>query len=364
MLQRAKRRRWVVPSKRPDAVASPKSLEVSSMNTTRASVWISLVALTVAILSYRTATQTAPISKPARVLFLAGGDSPFWQLTAAGAKAAAQQFDVELTVQLPTKGQTEQSERLAGVSAEEFDCVAVSPSAPQVQGDLLRKLSQQVHLLTFDSDAPASNRLCYVGTDNYSAGRLAAQLVKQAAPKGGKVALLAPDSVKDNALLRVQGFRDEINRVPAADSEGEAPSYEVLGPLEDGINADRCRENVSKTLSDHPDVVAFVGLFSYHGPALLNELKELEPAARPAIVAFDEEEAVLQAVEKGQVFATVVQDPFKYGYESVRMLAAIHGGHAVEIPIAGGGSLFLPCEAIRSDNVAAFRKRLESRLVQ
>ncbi|MGL4514423.1 MAG: substrate-binding domain-containing protein [Lacipirellulaceae bacterium] len=335
------------------------------MNTTRASVWISVVALAVAILSYRAATQQAPAqTKPARVLFLAGGDSSFWQLTAEGAKAAAKQFDVELTVQLPKGGQAEQSERLAAVSAKDFDGVAVSPRAPQDQGPVLRDLAKEVHLLTFDSDAPESDRLCYVGTDNYSAGRLAAQLVKQAAPKGGAVAVLAPDLVKDNASLRIQGFRDEIVRTQPADSEAEAPVYELLGPLEDGIDTDRCRAHIEKTLDEHPDVVAFVGLFSYHGPALLSVLKERKPASSPALITFDEEQAVLDAIEQGKVFATVVQDPFKYGYESVRMLAEISSGHAVEIPIAGGGSLFLPCEAIRSDNVGAFRKRLASRLAK
>lgn len=332
------------------------------MNTTRTSVWISVFALAVATLSYRAATQPTPPSNPARVLFLAGGDSPFWQLTAAGARAAAEQHDVTLTVQLPTRGEAEQTERLVSVSAEEFDGVAVSPRAPHNQGDVIRDLSDRMHVLTFDSDAPASNRLCYIGTDNYSAGRLAAQLVKQAAPNGGEVAVLAPNFEKDNALLRYQGFREELLRGLPADSQNETPSYELLDPLEDGIDADRCRENVTKTLDDHPNVVAFVGLFSYHGPALLGVLQERELETQPALITFDEEEAVLQAIEQGKVFATVVQDPFKYGYESVRMLAAISGGHMMEIPIAGGGSLFLPCEAIRSDNVGAFRKRLASRL--
>jgi len=71
------------------------------MNATRISVWISVVALAVAILSYRAAIQATPPSKSARVLFLAGGESPFWQLTAAGAKAAAEQYKVKLTVHLP-----------------------------------------------------------------------------------------------------------------------------------------------------------------------------------------------------------------------------------------------------------------------
>src|SRR5258705_8683965 len=39
---------------------------------------------------------------------------------------------------------------------------------------------------TQDSDAPNSNRMFYIGTDNVAAGRQAGELVKEALPEGGK----------------------------------------------------------------------------------------------------------------------------------------------------------------------------------
>lgn len=332
------------------------------MDRTRLAVWLSVAALAIATLSYRNATRSEPQAEPARVLFMTGGSGPFWQLTAAGAAAAAKRYNVDLRVELPERGQVQQVELLGSFKPTEYDGVAISPRAPKLQNEVLRKVANDVKLIVFDSDAPESNRLCYIGTDNYSAGRLAATLTKQAVPDGGKVAILVANFDKDNAALRVQGFKEEIERTPLLQDEQATPHYQVLEPLVDEIDKARCRDNILTTLNEHPDLAAFVGMFSYHGPLLLEVLADRAPEERPQFIVFDEDDAVLDAVEEERIFATVVQDPFKYGYESVRMLAALHSGKQEELPISGGGSLFLPCEAITAENVTAYRQRLESRL--
>lgn len=228
-----------------------------------------------------------------------GGNTPFWHITAAGAKAAAELYDVDLTLELPQGGYEEQTKLPSAVSEAQYDGVAVSPRAPDKQNKLLSKLADKVHLITFDSDAPDSNRLCYIGTDNYSAGRLAAQLIKQAVPDDGKVALMIANTNKDNAVLRVKGFREEINRYTfneevGAGAEQDRVKYEVLNALEDGIDKARARENARQTLNEHPDLTAFVSMFSYHGPVLLDVLEESSHQVKPQLIVFDEEDVVLK----------------------------------------------------------------------
>jgi len=332
------------------------------MKNTRFAVWISVAALVVASLSFIRSTQTTPDPENVRVMFIPGGNTPFWQLTVAGAKAAAERYKIQLSVTLPEGGHQQQSEILKKIAPNQFDGIAISPRAPESQNELLSKLAKEVHLITFDSDAPDSDRLCYVGTDNYSAGRLAAQLVKEAAPAGGKVALLVANFKKDNAVLRVKGFQDEMRRYLADGTN--TPLYELLEPIEDDIDKSRCRENITSTLQLHPDVAAFVGMFSYHGPILLDVVNSIEAGKKPQLITFDEEEDVLNGIQDQKIYASVVQDPFKYGFESVRMIQALKSGSMMELPIAGSGSLFLPCEAITPENVAEFRRRLATRLKQ
>ena len=52
---------------------------------------------------------------------------------------------------------------------------------------MLNDLAKKVVVMTQDSDAPQSNRACYLGTDNHAAGKQAGELIKEALPNGGKV---------------------------------------------------------------------------------------------------------------------------------------------------------------------------------
>ncbi len=72
-------------------------------------------------------------------------------------------------------------------------------------------------LLTQDNDAPGSGRLCYIGTNNYTAGREVGRLVKEALPEGGTLVIFVGQTEPLNARQRRQGLLDELagNSPPA-----------------------------------------------------------------------------------------------------------------------------------------------------
>jgi len=60
---------------------------------------------------------------------------------------------------------------------------------------------------------------------------------------------------------------------------------------------------------------------------------EAGEAAKPVqVIAFDENEAVLEGIRQGVVFGTVVQNPYMYGYKSMEVLKALHAGKTEVIP--------------------------------
>ena len=68
--------------------------------------------------------------------------------------------------------------------------------------------------ITQDSDAPNSDRICYVGTNNYKAGREAGKLIRAALPNGGKIVIFAQSLDAQNVRDRKQGIIDELNNKP------------------------------------------------------------------------------------------------------------------------------------------------------
>ena len=73
---------------------------------------------------------------------------------------------------------------------------------------------------------------------------------------------------------------------------------------------------------------------------------------RVKVVSFDEQAETLQAIKDGTCQGTVVQNPYAYGTESVRVLAALLRGDNSVIP--PDKFIHIPARQIRRDNVDAF----------
>src|SRR4029450_7307150 len=81
---------------------------------------------------------------------------------------------------------------------------------PEEQTPDLKQGAGKTNLLTGDHDATESGRLCYIGTDNYEAGKAVGRLVKEVMPKGGTIAIFVGQITPINAQLRVNGVLDEL----------------------------------------------------------------------------------------------------------------------------------------------------------
>ena len=75
----------------------------------------------------------------------------------------------------------------------------------------------------------------------------------------------------------------------------------------------------------------------------------------------DEHDATLAGIADGAVVGTVVQDPYLYGYESVRLLCNLARGNTASIPLPGAGNWALQCTKVTKDNLDEYRKKLEQR---
>lgn len=331
------------------------------MSRNRWLVWATLLIGCVLVVWYRsrvysTATRS---SETPRVVFVTGGSGPYWQISVAGAKAAADELDVQLTVEMPAteENAAEQSQILSSLNVDQVQGVAVSPLDAEGQIYLLNRLSEKMPVITFDSDAPLSNRQRYVGTTNYGAGRESAALVREAVPDGGEIAILAASLTKRNNIERKDGFTDALQ----SDLEGESAtpsSYSIVSYLVDDGDTERCARNIRQVLQEHPDVKCFVGMNGHHGPVLVETLQAEGKLGDIKLVVFDAFPETLDGIAAGHIYATLAQDPYEYGFESVRTLKdLIARGHAVTL--LGHGTIHFYAQPVRQEDLEAFRQRLE-----
>lgn len=307
--------------------------------------------------------QDAP--KKPRLAFVTNCVAEFWTVGSFGVEAAKAEFGVEAVVRMPANGTAEEQKRiLEDLLAKGVQGIAVSPKDPDNMTALLDKVAGRALLVTHDSDAPKSRRLCYVGMDNYDAGRVCGQLVKEALPDGGAVVLFVGNLDQDNSRRRRQGVIDELldrprdpTRFDKQDAALKAGKYEIRATFTDQFDRQKGKAAAQDALARWSDVAAMVGLFEYEPPLLLEAVKSANKLGKVRIVGFDENDATLQGIVDGHVHGTVVQNPYEYGRRSMELLAKLlreTDEKKREALLPPGRFLDIPARKITKGNVAEF----------
>jgi ribose transport system substrate-binding protein len=283
-----------------------------------------------------------------RLAFVTNNASDFWTIARKGVeKADAELTNATIEFRIPSDGTAAEQKRIVDdLLAKGIDGIAISPVDPDNQTQFLNDATSQALIFTHDSDAPASKRACYVGTDNVAAGRQAGELLKEALPQGGKVMLFVGKLDARNAQERLQGIRESL----------QGSNIQILDVRTDDTDRVRAKSNVSETLVSTPDIAGLVGLWSYNGPAILNAVRDAGKVNQIKIVAFDEEDETLAGVKEGAIFGTVVQQPYEFGYQAMTMMAKVLAGDQSVIPASK--QLFIPTLVIKQADVEAFAAKI------
>ncbi len=299
--------------------------------------------------------------------FVTNSVASFWDIAKAGADKAGSELNVKVSVLMPNNGVVDQKQIIEDLLLRGVNGMAISPVDPANQIETLNNAAAMTPMITADSDAPGSKRLCYIGMDNYIAGRMCGALVKEALPNGGKVAIFVGRIEQDNARLRRQGLIDELLDRDSDSSRFDDPGatltnekYNIVGTFTDQFDRAKSKALVEDVLTSHPDIGCMVGLFVYNSPIILESLSRANKLSQVKVAAFDEAEETLAAIAAGHCHGTIVQNPFEYGYQSIKLLKKIADGDTSSIPESR--FIDIPARQIRKDTVAAFQQEMNAKL--
>jgi ribose transport system substrate-binding protein len=296
---------------------------------------------------------SAAPAKKLKLAFVSNNAANFWTIARSGCDDAAKELgDVEVDFRIPATGSAaEQQQILDDLVARGEDGIAVSPIDPKNQIDFLNKIAAQTLLICCDSDAADSKRVAYIGTDNEAAGEQAGGLIKEVLPDGGKIMLFVGFLDAQNAKDRIAGIKKAL----------EGSKIEIVDIRTDDADHVRAQKNAEDALVKNPDLNALVGLYDYNGPAILNAVRGAGRTGAVKIVCFDEDADTLAGVASGDIYGTVVQQPYEFGKQAItRMDKYLHGDKTQ----LAGGKMYIPTQAIKKDNVADFQAQLKKLLGQ
>jgi ribose transport system substrate-binding protein len=284
-----------------------------------------------------------------QLAFVTNNPSDFWKIATAGVHKFEKESGVTIDVKMPPNGKVEeQNQIIEDLVSQGYSGIAVSVIAPDDQVDAINKAAAKCNVICFDSDAPRSNRLAYIGTNNFEAGKALGEQIVKLLPDGGKMAVFVGTFSADNAKQRLDGIKDAI----------KGHNIDIVAQKEDGTDRNKARTNVEDVLNGYSDLNLVCGLWSYNGPAIVKAIDASGKKGKVRAAVFDEEDGTLDGIQSGTVSCTVVQKPFQFGYLSSKMLKdlADKGKAAVpNPPVVDTG-----VRVIDAQNVADFRKDLAS----
>jgi len=282
------------------------------------------------------------------VAFVTNNASDFWKIAQAGTDKAAKELGCEVLFKIPPQGTAQEQKQIVqdlitrGVSG-----IAISPKDPENQTAMLNEAASKANLVTQDSDAPNSNRICYIGTDNYQAGVAAGELIKKTLPDGGEIMLFVGTLDAQNAQDRKKGIEDTL----------QGSNITILDTRTDETDRMKAKANAQDAITTHPELDCLVGLWSYNGPAILSGVRAAGKLDVVKIVCFDEEAETLQGVKDGHISGTIVQQPFEFGYQSVKLLVDLAKGDRSRVP--ADQRIIVPVKTITQQSVDEFWAQLK-----
>ncbi|HWE02666.1 MAG TPA: sugar-binding protein [Tepidisphaeraceae bacterium] len=285
---------------------------------------------------------------PLKLAFVTNNASDFWKIAAAGVHKYEQESGVQVDIKMPTSENalSAQKQIIENLLSQGYDGIAVSVVAPSDETAEINAAAKKTNIICQDSDAPDSDRLLYIGTNNFQAGKVLGDEIVKLLPNGGKMAVFVGTFSADNARKRLAGVEEAI----------KGHNIEIIAKKEDNKDANKARSNVENVINAYPDVKLLCGLWSYNGPAIASAVDAAGKKGKILVACFDEEDGTLDGIKSGTVSCTVVQKPFQFGYLSSKWLHEL----------ATKGKSILPkdpnidtgVEVIKADNVDDFRKRL------
>jgi ribose transport system substrate-binding protein len=298
------------------------------------------------------AVSSAEAQDKKALAFVVNGASDFWKLAEAGVKKAQEELpNYDLQFKYPEQAAAAVQQRLmddlvaAGVSA-----IMVSAVDPKTSTEALNRIGAQVPLFTTDSDAPDTNRIAYIGSSNTDAGKQAGEIAIKAMPDGGKCIGFVGLPGADNARERIEGMKSAL----------QGSKVELIDVRGDDIDQTRAKRNVEDALAANPDIDCMVGFYSYNTPRIYEVLKEAGKLGSITVVAFDEDPITLGGVREGSIAATVVQQPYEWGYEGMKLMAKYLDGDKSVVP--ANKLIIVPTKIIDKANVDSFESELKSRI--
>lgn len=261
----------------------------------------------------------------------------FWKSVEAGARKAGDELGVEIIWKGPLK-ENDRSQQIQVVQQFVSQGVSGIVLAPldfkALVGPVRSASEKKIPVVIFDSGLdgkPGTDFVSFVATNNTRGGELGGKELTRLLGDKGKVVLLRYQAGSASTDEREKGFLDALKA-----------AKEIAVISENRHAGATAGEAKTQALYLIDEIRKADGVFCPNESSTLGMLLALRQeglAGKIKFVGFDASPPLVEALQKGEIHALVVQNPRKMGYLGVKTLVAHLNGEKVDATIDTGVAL-------------------------
>lgn len=266
--------------------------------------------------------QPSPNAAHKRVILIAPElDTPYWKLLEQGARQQAEQYGYLLQYTGPGRHDAAEQQRYLQKA------IASRPDAIIMQGlsaheELIAEAKQKnITVVTVDTDAPQSERIAYVGTDNAAAGKQLAELLLERIDSASEIGVIIGSQEAQNQLARLQAFQDMV---------AELSEASIVDIRLSNISRLQAARMTVAMLEQHPSIDVIVGLSGLDAVGIVDGLDALDKQ-HVAVLGFDNLSNTEALIAEGRIVGSIVQQPEIIGKQAIEVLYRYYNGGDYEV---------------------------------
>ncbi|WP_274651207.1 autoinducer 2 ABC transporter substrate-binding protein [Paenibacillus humicola] len=287
----------------------------------------------------------------------------YWAAAQKGAEQAAGDLNVKVVYNAPTEADSsKQINMIQDMLTRKVDGIGVSPNDAKAVGPIFKKAAgQNVKIVTWDSDAPDSDRQYYVAPDTDKAiGELLAKTIGDEIGGKGKVAFMVAGLGAENQIAKSDAAKAYFT--------ANYPDIQVVTTVASDDDQQKAYANAQNLIKTYPDLRGIIGFAGGEPPAAAEVVEQSVKdgtlkQGQVAITGIAVPSVVKNYIHNGTIKTDIIWDPGKLAYTTVYALDQLAQGKEItdgmDIPKVGkvkvdGQNIFIGSLQVTKDNVDSF----------
>lgn len=275
---------------------------------------------------------------------------PFWKEVMLGAMDAAKYYNVAVEFNAPKFNNIQEELQYLDIAIlSKVDGIITHVSSDAEFTNLIDEAYKQgIPVITIENDAKDSKRLSYIGTNSFQLGEEAGKLMIKATKGKANIAVIVSndyqiDTVSQN--LKINGFLNAIK---------DYPDMKVVKVYTSKLGTLSAEEITQSIVSSNQNIDAIYTTDSVDTIGTAQVVVDFNKVGNIEIVGYGDTQDILRYIDKGIIYGTVMSDPYKMGYESVKSMVEIKDKNNVSTFVDTGVNI------ITKSNLNEYMKRIQS----